>query len=88
MVYPEVKCWNIKEHLYLEQIESDQMCFFIDDAVLFLFTIWPMFGWLIRFFFFFFPFAISISQFNFPFWRISSHQDSAALYNALDMGFL
>ncbi|KAI9555749.1 eye-absent 1-like protein [Daphnia sinensis] len=27
-------------------------------------------------------------QLNFPFWRISSHQDSAALYNALDMGFL
>nr|SVE92913.1 EOG090X0398 [Moina brachiata] len=27
-------------------------------------------------------------QMNFPFWRISSHQDSAALYNALDMGFL
>ncbi|XP_046680931.1 eyes absent homolog 2 isoform X3 [Homalodisca vitripennis] len=25
---------------------------------------------------------------NFPFWRISSHSDLAALYNALDMGFL
>lgn len=25
---------------------------------------------------------------NFPFWRISSHSDTAALYNALDMGFL
>ncbi|XP_059485291.1 eyes absent homolog 2-like isoform X2 [Neocloeon triangulifer] len=27
-------------------------------------------------------------QMNFPFWRISSHSDTAALYNALDMGFL
>nr|CAD7605067.1 unnamed protein product [Timema genevievae] len=27
-------------------------------------------------------------QLNFPFWRISSHSDTAALYNALDMGFL
>ncbi|XP_075233906.1 protein phosphatase EYA1-like isoform X2 [Lycorma delicatula] len=27
-------------------------------------------------------------QLNFPFWRISSHSDLAALYNALDMGFL
>ncbi|KAF9423398.1 hypothetical protein HW555_001207 [Spodoptera exigua] len=25
---------------------------------------------------------------NYPFWRISSHSDIAALYNALDMGFL
>lgn len=25
---------------------------------------------------------------NFPFWRISSHSDTVALYNALDMGFL
>ncbi|XP_049790102.1 eyes absent homolog 2-like [Schistocerca nitens] len=27
-------------------------------------------------------------QLNFPFWRITSHSDTAALYNALDMGFL
>ncbi|XP_069678375.1 eyes absent homolog 2 [Periplaneta americana] len=27
-------------------------------------------------------------QLNFPFWRISSHSDTAALYNALEMGFL
>ncbi|XP_050526642.1 eyes absent homolog 1-like [Daktulosphaira vitifoliae] len=27
-------------------------------------------------------------QLNFPFWRISSRNDLAALYNALDMGFL
>nr|CAD7408179.1 unnamed protein product [Timema cristinae] len=27
-------------------------------------------------------------ELNFPFWRISSHSDTAALYNALDMGFL
>ncbi|KAF4527886.1 hypothetical protein B566_EDAN012298 [Ephemera danica] len=27
-------------------------------------------------------------QMNFPFWRISSHSDTTALYNALDMGFL
>ncbi|XP_063218409.1 eyes absent homolog 2 [Bacillus rossius redtenbacheri] len=27
-------------------------------------------------------------QLSFPFWRISSHSDMAALYNALDMGFL
>uniref|UniRef100_A0A1B6EB38 Eyes absent homolog n=1 Tax=Clastoptera arizonana TaxID=38151 RepID=A0A1B6EB38_9HEMI len=27
-------------------------------------------------------------QLNFPFWRISTHSDLAALYNALDMGFL
>ncbi|KAG8222091.1 hypothetical protein J437_LFUL000854 [Ladona fulva] len=27
-------------------------------------------------------------QLNFPFWRISSHNDTAALLNALDMGFL
>ncbi|XP_065200243.1 eyes absent homolog 2 isoform X2 [Planococcus citri] len=27
-------------------------------------------------------------QMTFPFWRISSHNDLAALYNALDMGFL
>uniref|UniRef100_A0A8D8ZI49 Eyes absent homolog n=2 Tax=Cacopsylla melanoneura TaxID=428564 RepID=A0A8D8ZI49_9HEMI len=27
-------------------------------------------------------------QNNFPFWRISSHSDLAALFNALDMGFL
>lgn len=25
---------------------------------------------------------------NYPFWRISGHSDIAALYNALDMGFL
>ncbi|XP_063629103.1 eyes absent homolog 2 [Cydia splendana] len=25
---------------------------------------------------------------NYPFWRVSSHSDIAALYNALDMGFL
>ncbi|XP_023721492.1 eyes absent homolog 2 isoform X2 [Cryptotermes secundus] len=27
-------------------------------------------------------------QLNFPFWRISSHSDTAALYNALEMDFL
>nr|SVE85394.1 EOG090X0398 [Daphnia pulicaria] len=27
-------------------------------------------------------------QLNFPFWRIASHQDSAALYNALDLGYM
>ncbi|KAL1115158.1 hypothetical protein AAG570_007189 [Ranatra chinensis] len=27
-------------------------------------------------------------QMNFPFWRVSSHNDLVALYNALDMGFL
>ncbi|XP_066990956.1 eyes absent homolog 2 [Anabrus simplex] len=27
-------------------------------------------------------------QLNFPFWRIQSHSDTIALYNALDMGFL
>ncbi|XP_014260124.1 eyes absent homolog 1 isoform X2 [Cimex lectularius] len=27
-------------------------------------------------------------QLNFPFWRVSSHTDLIALYNALDMGFL
>ena len=47
-----------------------------DDAV--EFTIDFYLGFLWDFFF----------QLNFPFWRISSHQDSAALYNALDMGFL
>lgn len=25
---------------------------------------------------------------NFPFWRINSHSDTQALYNALEMGFL
>lgn len=25
---------------------------------------------------------------NYPFWRVSSHSDIAALYNALDMNFL
>jgi len=25
---------------------------------------------------------------NFPFWRITSHSEIAALYNALDMDFL
>lgn len=25
---------------------------------------------------------------NFPFWRINSHSDTQALYNALKMGFL
>ena len=31
---------------------------------------------------------LAARQMNFPFWRISSHNDLVAFYNALDMGFM
>ena len=31
---------------------------------------------------------VAARQMNFPFWRISSHNDLVAFYNALDMGFM
>jgi len=31
---------------------------------------------------------VAAKQMNFPFWRISSHSDLVAFYNALDMGFM
>jgi len=31
---------------------------------------------------------VAARQMNFPFWRISSHNDMVAFYNALDMGFM
>ena len=31
---------------------------------------------------------VAAKTMNFPFWRISSHSDIVAFYNALDMGFM
>ena len=31
---------------------------------------------------------VAARQMNFPFWRINSHNDLVAFYNALDMGFM
>ena len=31
---------------------------------------------------------VAARQMNFPFWRINSHNDMVAFYNALDMGFM
>ena len=31
---------------------------------------------------------VAAKTMNYPFWRISSHSDLVAFYNALDMGFM